>query len=302
MVWNVIDDLISAEAALHGNNFHLHEVASLDTIFDVVGSAALLCRNGYLDAEIYTTPPALGGGSIEIAHGRITIPAPATLEILRRHKFRYSNFNVDAELTTPTGAAILANLTENIVDVFPPMTPFRVGYGSGTRKIHGVVNVLRVAEGDAFQAVNDRIVILETNVDDASGEIIGHAATRLFEEGAVDVYVTPAIGKKNRPTHVISVITDYKNYSRLVELLMRETGTIGVRIYELPRMVAQRKKERVEVFLEGKKFEITVKISRVGEKVINAKPEYEDLKRVARELNLPLREVAKKVEKILTSS
>ncbi len=296
-VYGVINDLVRAESKLHGGEFHLHEIASLDTIFDVVGTAVLLDRNGYFDAEIYTTPPALGGGYITMDHGKIAAPAPATLEILAAHDYRYFNFNVNAELTTPTGAALLVNLTKNIVDVFPPMKLNKIGYGSGTKKVKGIVNVLRVAEGEDFRAVNDRIVILETNVDDASGEIIGHAVNRLLENGAVDVYVTQAIGKKNRPTNIISVITDYKNCHNMVELLMKETGTIGVRIYELPRLVAERRKDVVEVELFGKKFAITVKTSKVGEEVINVKPEYEDLKKIAEDLNLPLREILKEVEK-----
>ena len=298
--YRVIDDLVRAEARLHGGEFHLHEIASLDTIFDVVGTALILDREGYFDAEIYTTPPVLGGGFIEIDHGKVTSPAPATLEILAAHGFRYSNFNVNAELTTPTGAALLVNLTENVVDVFPPMKPSRIGYGAGTKCVDGIVNVLRVAEGEDFRAVNDRIVILETNVDDASGEIVGHAVKRLFDEGAVDVYVIQAIGKKNRPTNVISVISDYKNCHRIAEVLMRETGTIGVRIYELPRLVAERKKEKVEVELFGKKFEVTIKTSKVGESVINVKPEYEDLRKIAEDLNIPLREVLREVEKNIT--
>ncbi len=298
-VYRVIDDLMGAEAKLHGGEFHLHEIASLDTIFDVVGAAAILDRNDYFDAEIYTTPPVLGGGYIEMDHGKIASPAPATLEILAAHGFRYSNLSVNAELTTPTGAALLVNLTGNIVDVYPPMRLNRVGYGAGTKRVDGIVNVLRVAEGEDFRAVNDRIVILETNVDDVSGEVVGHAVRRLFDEGAVDVYVTQVIGKKNRPANIISVISDYKNCHRMAEVLMRETGTIGVRIYELPRLVAERRKERVELELFGRKFEVTVKTSKVGERVINVKPEYEDLRKIAESLDLPLREILREVEKNL---
>ncbi len=298
-VYRVIDDLMGAEAKLHGGEFHLHEIASLDTIFDVVGTAAILDRNDYFDAEIYTTPPVLGGGYIEMDHGKIASPAPTTLEILAAHGFRYSNLSVNAELTTPTGAALLVNLTGNIVDVYPPMRLNRVGYGAGTKRVDGIVNVLRVAEGEDFRAVNDRIVILETNVDDVSGEVVGHAVRRLFDEGAVDVYVTQVIGKKNRPANIISVISDYKNCHRMAEVLMRETGTIGVRIYELPRLVAERRKERVELELFGRKFEVTVKTSKVGERVINVKPEYEDLRKIAESLDLPLREILREVEKNL---
>ena len=229
-------------------------------------------------------------------HGKVACPAPATLEILAKHKFKYSNLQVNMELTTPTGAALIVNLANSVIDFFPPITPSKIGYGAGTRKTEGLLNVLRVVEGEEFRAVNDKIIILETNVDDVSGEIVGYAINKLLKEGAIDVFITQAIGKKNRPVNIISVIADYKNYERMVELLMAETGTIGVRIYELPRLVAERKKKIVEIEIRGKKFQVTIKTSKVGKRVINVKPEYEDLRRIAESLNLPLREVAKIVE------
>ena len=297
IVNRVIDDLINSEAKLHKTNFHLHEIASLDTVFDVVGSIMVLDKNDFLESDIYSTPPALGGGYIEMEHGKVASPAPATLEILAKHKFKYSNLHVNMELTTPTGAALLANIANSIVDFFPPMTPLKVGYGTGTRKVAGLLNVLRVVEGEEFRAISDKIVILETNVDDVSGEVIGYTINKLLKEGAVDVFVTQAIGKKNRPTNIISVITDYKNYERMVELLMDETGTIGVRIYELPRLVAERAKREVEVEIQGKKYRVRFKTSKVGKKIINVKPEYEDLRKIAEDLRMPLRVIAKIVER-----
>ena len=299
IVNRVIDELIDVEAKLHKGDFHLHEIASLDTIFDVVGSVLLLDKNGFLEADVYSTPPVLGSGYIEMEHGKISCPAPATLEILAKHRFKYSNLPVNTELTTPTGAALLVNIANSVVDFLPPMTPVKVAYGTGTRKVEGLLNVLRVVEGEEFRAVSDKIVILETNVDDISGEVIGYTINKLFKEGAVDVFVTQAMGKKNRPVNVISVITDHKNYERMVELLMDETGTIGVRIYELPRLVAERVKKKVEVEIRGKRFQVTVKISKVGGKTINVKPEYEDLKRIAEDLGIPLRVVSKIVEEQL---
>lgn len=299
VVNRVIDDLINVEAKLHKTNFHLHEIASLDTIFDVVGSVMVLDKNNFLEADVYSTPPVLGNGYIEMEHGKIASPAPATLEILSKHRFRYSNLPVNMELTTPTGVALLVNIVNSIVDFFPPMTPVRVGYGAGTKKVDGLINVLRVVEGEEFKAVSDKIVILETNVDDVSGEIIGYTINKLLNEGAVDVFVTQAIGKKNRPVNIISVITDYKNYERMVELLMNETGTIGVRIYELPRLVAERVKKKIEVEIQGKKYQVTIKISKVGRKIVNVKPEYEDLKRIAEDFGMPLRIVSKIVKEAI---
>ena len=300
IVDSIIGDLIEVEGRLHGRDFHLHEIASLDTIFDVVGSVIILDRQGFLDGDIYATPPVLGSGFVNVEHGRVAVPAPATLEILRKHRLRFLNFSVEAELTTPTGAAILANVTNSIVDFVPPMTPLRIGYGAGTRRFSNLMNVLRIIEGEDFKAVNDRIVMIETNVDDVSGEVVGHVVNKLLAEGAVDVFVTQAIGKKNRPVNVISVIANHKNYERLVELLMEETGTIGVRIYETPRLVAERVKEKIEVEVGGKKYLVTVKKSTLGERTINLKPEYEDLRRISEDARVPLRVVWREVNKVLT--
>lgn len=299
VVNRVIDDLINVEAKLHKTNVHLHEIASLDTIFDVVGSIMILDKNNFLEADICSTPPVLGSGYIEMEHGKIASPAPATLEILSKHKFKYSNLPVNMELTTPTGAALLVNIANSIVDFFPPMTPVRVGYGAGTKKVDGLLNVLRVVEGEEFRAVSDKIIILETNVDDVSGEIIGYAINKLLNEGAVDVFVTQAIGKKNRPVNVISVVTDYKNYERLAELLMEETGTLGVRVCEIPRFTAEKRKEVIELEIHGKRFNVTVKISKVGKKTINVKAEHEDLKKIAEDLKIPLRKVARIVDECI---
>ncbi len=296
----VIDDLIGAEAKIHKKHFHLHEIASLDTIFDIVGSIKLLEKHGFLESAIYSTPPLLGSGYINIDHGRIAVPAPATLEILRKHRFKFCNFSVNAELTTPTGAALLVNIAESIFDFVPPMTPLRVGYGAGTKKVDNILNVLRVIEGEEFKAVSDRIVMIESNLDDVSGEVMGHVINKLLKEGAIDVFITQAIGKKNRPVSIISAIANHKNYEKLVELLMMETGTIGVRIYEIPRLIAERVRKRVEVEIKGKKYEISVKTSKIGRKVINVKPEYEDLRRIAEETKIPLREIAKIVDRILS--
>ncbi len=296
---DVINDLIEAEKRLHKGNFHLHEIASLDTVFDVVGSVAILDKYGFFEADIYATPPLIGSGFINIDHGKIAVPAPATLEILRKHRFKFSNFNVNAELTTPTGAALLTNIARSTIDFIPPMTPIRVGYGAGKIRVDNLLNVLRVIEGEDFRAVNDRIVMIETNVDDVSGEIIGYVINKLLNEGAIDVFVTQAIGKKNRPVSIISAIATHKNYERIVELLMEETGTIGVRIYETPRLIAERAKKKIQIEVKGKKYEIHVKESKIGEKIISVKPEYEDLRRIAEETGIPLREIVKIVNKFL---
>ncbi|RLE55618.1 MAG: nickel pincer cofactor biosynthesis protein LarC [Thermoprotei archaeon] len=297
----VVKELVEAEAMVHGisvDEVHLHELASLDTVFDIVCSAKLLDEMGVFceGYRVYTTPPALGSGFVKCEHGLLPVPAPATLEILRRHNYRYSMADVPYELTTPTGAALLVHLTKHIVDFYPGMRVERVGYGAGARDVEGRPNVLRVVEGSIADICEDRVVVLETNVDDVPGEFIGYLVNKLLSQGAIDVVVLPGLGKKNRPVHVIKVLADVGNYRDLVELLMREVGTLGVRVSELSRVVASRVKVPIDVVIKGRKFTVTVKISRAPSgQLLRAKPEYEDLRRIAEETGLAIKDVYEEV-------
>ena len=295
MALRIIEDLLSADAKLHRSGFHHHEMLSIDTLFDVAGSLALLDRHGFLDGEIFGTPPVLGSGIIRITGGEIACPAPATLETLCRHQISYSSYPGGSEMTTPTGAAIFANITDRIVDAYPPMTPLRVGYGTGSRSVQGRPSVLRVAEGRNFDAIQDRIIMLETNLDDVPGETVGYTVERLREAGAVDVYVTTASGKKNRPVQILHIITNQQDYPGLLEILMDETGTLGVRILDIPRLVANRTRQVMRVTVGGEAFDISVKTSTVNGSLLAKKPEYEDLKKIAQHLNFPLNRVRAEV-------
>ena len=291
----VLGDLAAAEAYLHRAGFSRHAIASVDTIFDVVGTMLLLDRAGFLEGAIVATPPALGGGTIQTEHGAIPGPAPATLDILARHRFPYASVPVDVELTTPTGAALLAGLAERAVNPYPTMVPVRVGYGTGTREVPGRPDLLRVVEGESLPPGEDRFVILETNLDDTSGEVIGYAVERLLAEGAVDVFVTPALGKKNRPVNVVSVMAAAGDEDRLVRVLMEETGTLGVRVHGFRKVVADREKETVPVNLGGRVYPVRVKTSTASGRLIAEKPEYDDLSAIAREQGVPLRFVDEEV-------
>ena len=299
LVKSVLQDLTAAEARVHCSGLHSHEIASLGTLFDVIGSILIMDKKGFLDGTIYATPPALGSGSIRIHGMEISGPAPATLEILCRHQMAYSTQAVNQELTTPTGAALLANLTSDAVDFYPAMKPLASGYGAGTREINGRSNVLRILQGRDFSAVRESIVFLETNLDDIPGEVIGYTMQKLLKEGAVDVFVTQAIGKKNRPVSVVSVITDHNACDRLIKILMEETGTLGVRVQEVPRIVADRVKKSYNFTVQGKTFEIRVKTSSIDDTMISIKPEYEDLKKMAESLGIPLYQLAEAVKREL---
>lgn len=296
----VAEEICEAEVRVHKEH-ELLEVASADTIFDIVGVALLLDKLELFDSEIYTTPPALGSGFIESSHGILPVPAPATLEILRRHNFAYSNVPVNHELTTPTGAALLVSLTEKIVDIYPPMKVKGIGYGAGLKDLPLLPNVLRVVLGESSNLkVADRIVVLETTVDDVTGEILGNAIERLIELGALDVTVLQGVGRKGRPAHVVKVLTRFEKHAELAEALIDELGTLGVRVLEVPRIVVERVQKRVEVEIQGKKFEVIVKESRTPNgKLLRVKPEYEDLKRISRELGMPLRTVLEVIQKKL---
>jgi pyridinium-3,5-bisthiocarboxylic acid mononucleotide nickel chelatase len=295
MALQIMDELLSTDGKLHRSGFHHHQMSCVDTLFDIAGSLALLDHHGFLEGEIFGTPPVLGSGFTRIAGGDIACPAPATLEILCSHRIPYSSYSSGMEMTTPTGAAIFANITERIVDAYPPMTPLRVGYGTGSRSVQGRPSVLRVVEGMNFDAIQDRIIMLETNLDDVPGETVGYTVERLREAGAVDVFVTTASGKKNRPVQILHIITSQQDYPGLLTILMEETSTLGVRILDIPRLVAHRSRQEMQVTVGGEAFDISVKTSTINGNVLAKKPEYEDLKKIAQHLKIPLHKVREEV-------
>jgi len=290
----ILADLISVKNQLHPSTSSNHTLASVDTIFDILGPLALLEDAGLFGCPIYSTPPALGGGMIHTFGSEVGGPAPASLEICARHRIPVSESPLTMELTTPTGAALLANMAR-VVTRFPAITPLRIGYGAGSQKNDSGPNTLRVIEGETNDLTEERIVILETNLDDTGGEVIGYTSEKLFAAGAVDVFITPAFGKKNRPVHVISVITTHERYHELIRILMDETGTLGVRVREEPRLVADRKNEVIEVMVAGHPCPVRVKTSQSGGRIIAIKPEYEDMKQIALRFDLPFRHVAREV-------
>jgi uncharacterized protein (TIGR00299 family) protein len=295
----IVDEICEAEARVHGAMHELFEVASVDTIFDVVGAIALLEKSGLLDSEVYTTPPALGYGVIKTTHGLLSVPTPMTLEILRRHGFAYSNLAVEHELTTPTGAALLVNLAKGVIDYYPSMMVKGVGYGAGSRDLELVPNVLRAVLGEVSRSVaTESVVVLETTVDDVTGEVLGHVVERLLELGALDVVVLTGVGKKNRPAHVVRVLSKPEMCTELAKSMIEELGTLGVRVLESSRLVVERVEKRVELEVCGKRFEVKVKESKTLDgRVLRVKPEYEDLKRISRELGVPLWRVAEIVQR-----
>ena len=287
---DVLHRLAEAEAAAHGTTIddtRLHELGSLDTIVDVVGSVAGL---ELLQVEqVYCSALPSGSGIVESEHGPLPVPAPATAALLAMAGATVvppPNGAVDAgEMVTPTGAAILTSLATFRQ---PSVTLDRVGYGLGSRESTQYPNALALWLGEetglAYTTDN---TLIETNVDDMGGNLMGYLHERLFELGALDVWFTPIQMKKNRPGTMISAIVPSELESRAVDLIMRESSTLGVRV----RPVARYEAERAVVEIDTSLGRVEVKVKRLGGRDVGVSPEYESCRRIALEKGLPLKDV-----------
>jgi len=275
-----------AEAKVHGidlSKIHFHEVGAVDSIVDIVGSAVGLDLLGVDRFE--ASPVPTGRGWVKAAHGRLPLPAPATAELLRGVPLAESM--VDNELTTPTGAAILTTVVERFTS-FPALTIESIGLGAGTREFPEQANILRLFVGTTqLPASSDRVWVLETNLDDIPGEVVGYTMTKLMEAGALDAFVTPIQMKKNRPGVMVSVICDEPKIPTLEDLLFRETATFGIRRYP----VGRHKLKRQAIEIETKFGSLRGKLGWLGERPPTFSPEYDDCARIAAEKAVPLREV-----------
>ncbi len=283
--------LAEAEARVHGTTIekvHFHEVGAADSIADIVGAAVGL---DLLEVDqVWASPVAVGGGRIKIAHGEVSVPAPATAELLRGVPIAPSS--IQAELATPTGVAVLTTVAERFGPL-PPMAIDRTGYGAGQRDFEQQPNVLRLHVGElagadpvARRGTIDQVVVLETNLDDISGQWIGYASERLLAAGALDVFTAPIGMKKNRPGVMLSVICRPQDVDSLEGILFAETTTLGIRRRPAQRSVLRRGEHQVTTpwgAIAGK-----VALATGG---LRFAPEYESCRAVARKLGLPLREV-----------
>ena len=285
--------LAKAEATVHGlplEKVHFHEVGALDSIADIVGAAIGL---DLLGVERFSSGPvAVGSGTVQCAHGLMPVPAPGTVELLKGVPLRSSP--VQAELTTPTGAAILTSLVDEWIEQ-PAMTIERVGHGAGRKNFVEQPNLLRLFIGTRAEATEaslagaevDQVWVLETNLDDVPGEVIGYCHDLLFAAGALDVFTTPIMMKKNRPAVLLSVLAEGAKVSALEEVLFRETQTFGIRRFAVQRDKLHRRAHTVATpwgpvqgklgWLEGRPAIFT--------------PEYEDCARLARVQGVSLQEV-----------
>lgn len=288
----VFGALAEAEGRLHRRpptQVHFHEVGGIDAIVDVVGTCAAL---EVLDVdEVYASVVAVGTGTIRTAHGRLPNPAPAVVELLRGAPTIGRDNGI--ELTTPTGAALLAGMAVGFGPL-PAMTIRATGYGAGSRELDGAPNVTQVVIGDELVArregeagAGQPMVVLEVNVDDATGEVLAHAIAAALEAGAADAWVVPAVMKKGRPGHIVAALVDGALASSVAATLTEETGSLGIRGRSVERWAAPRAVDEVDV--SGTRVRVKVSPGRV-------KAEFDDAARVARLYGLPLREVQRRAE------
>jgi pyridinium-3,5-bisthiocarboxylic acid mononucleotide nickel chelatase len=295
MAERVIRNLHRAEEAVHGRVAHFHEVGADDAIADIVGACTALHALGALHVAVL--PIALGGGLITGSHGTLPVPAPATAAILSgSHLLAYPGPK-DGELLTPTGAALLAEFATIPSSQVPPGKVLAVGYGAGTRESGTLPNLLRAFLLETGEVEQDRVEILETNVDDVSPEVIAHAVSRLMAAGARDVSVLPAVMKKGRSGHLVRVIADPAQAGPLALVLAGELGTLGIRVIpSVHRLIASRRVIRVPVVIGREAREIAVKVGSLGDGITSVKPEYEEARSWAEARGVPVREVIRRAE------
>jgi hypothetical protein len=295
----IFETLGEAEAAVHGTDLdatHFHEVGADDAIADVVGVSLLLEDLGV--ERVVTTPLATGGGAISMSHGVYPVPTPAVVEVAARADWSLRGGPVEAELLTPTGAAILAQVAEGVDDL-PTLRVRESGYGAGGYDFDEHPNVLRAIRGDGAGGLRrDDITVLETNLDDATPEVLGSLQETLGDVGARDVTVLPATMKKSRPGHLVKVITKPEDAERVARRLAEETGTLGVREHGAGhRWVAERAFETATLTVDGTEYEVAVKVaSDLDGTVYDHSAEYDDALAVARETGLSVREVCRRAE------
>jgi uncharacterized protein (TIGR00299 family) protein len=284
--------LAEAEAKVHGSTIekvHFHEVGAVDSIADIVGSA--IAWDLLKVDRIVASPVPTGTGTITIAHGKCSIPAPATAELLKGVPLAAST--VEAELTTPTGAAILTALVDSYGPL-PPMKIERIGYGAGQRDLAEQANVLRLIVGEAVESFatdedpsSDEVWVLQTNLDDTTGELVGYCISRLWDAGALDVYTVAIQMKKNRPGVLLSVLCQAEDVPSMEAILFRETTTLGVRRWPASRHKLQRKPHTVTT-LWGP---VAGKLGWLPDQPPTFSPEFESCRQIAEQHGVPLKEV-----------
>lgn len=294
----IFEALGRAEAKIHNTSIddvHFHEVGAIDAMVDIV--CAAVGAEALAVDEIICSPLNIGGGTVKCAHGTFPVPAPATLELLAEAPV-YSS-GVQAELVTPTGAAIVKTLASRFVS-FPEIRILKTGYGAGSRDFPGHPNVLRLTIGEsAPNAVannidSDTVIVLEANLDDLTPQVFGYVIDRLMDEGALDAFATPVHMKKNRPGMLLTVLCTPENERKFSQLIFSETSTLGLRRREQGRQTLARRWQDVSTPWGT----VRIKIASMNGTITNYAPEYEDCRRIAAECRIPLKQVIQEAVRV----
>jgi uncharacterized protein (TIGR00299 family) protein len=289
----IFQALGKAEARIHNTDvekIHFHEVGAVDAIVDIVCAAVGSLAVGV--DEWVCSPLNVGGGTVECEHGRFPVPSPATVELM--HGAPVYSSGVDAELVTPTGAAIVRTLCKRFTP-FPAMKIAASGYGAGSRDLPGLPNVVRLTIGDTVETQlaasreipEESIAVLEANLDDLNPQVFGYVMERALAEGALDVFGTPVQMKKNRPGMLLTVLARPEDTQRLTKLIFGETTTLGIRVRQERRQTLARR----TVAVQTPWGEVRMKVANLNGSVANYAPEYEDCRRIADQHKVPLKQV-----------
>jgi uncharacterized protein (TIGR00299 family) protein len=299
-----INTLISSESKIHGiseDSVHFHEASSIDTLVDIVGMTIALDDLKLFEEKIMCLPVSVGGGTVSFSHGTMSNPTSAVLQIFKNSNLNIQGNNSKEELTTPTGACILVNLTNNPIEYYPSMNVRSIGYGAGQKDFDTFSNVLKIIQGDENNFEIDTVKILETNIDDISGEILGHLIEKIMDQGAKDVSIYPGITKKGRPTNLVCIICDDVKVDAIIDTLVLETGTLGIRISNSNRFIVPRSNHNFSLTFDGRAFEVNYKKSSHNGKT-HFKIEFDDLKNISNALDKPIVDIEsflrKEIEKI----
>lgn len=289
----ILTRIAEAESSIHNEpleEVHLHELGGIDTIVDVVGTVIGLKLLGV--ERVYSSPLPLGEGFINTAHGKLPVPAPATAELLKGVPV-YSN-GMKGELVTPTGAGIISTLSYSFGQI-PPITIEKIGYGAG-KKEFSIPNMLRAIMGELYEEKQrETNTIIDVNIDDMNPQIYGYVIDKLFSAGALDVFFTPIYMKKNRPGIKLTVIAPDYAVNELVDIIFRETTSIGVRMYKVDKVMLPR--EIVEVDTPWGSARVKVSYINGTRKIM---PEYDDCKSIAENTGLPLQDIMREIRELAT--
>jgi hypothetical protein len=306
----VLDLLIKSESEVHGEleeKLHLHELSSVDTLIDILGTSLCLEKIGVFSKEfkVYCSELPVGGGKVKSAHGFIPVPAPVVVKILEHSQLKTLPGPIQAELSTPTGVALLAGL--NPIVEQHPFTIQKMSQSMGQKEFDTFLNILRVytgyseekskiQNGEELMRYNEKITVLETNVDDVSGEIIGDFMEVINRKNILDVQVIQTLTKKNRPGYIIKVLCNPEHKFEIIETIINHLGTLGVRYKTVDRICIERELHQVSLKINEKQYSVHLKVSYYqieGDKrIVNIKPEYDDLKKIRADTGQSIRELA----------